>query len=108
MHSGNQFTGSQSERVSFGNYLKQYDDGTLRPNDVLSRSLHSKFPEIEARLIAYIDLRAEKCKNDKLGVSWQCLESRALKYAGQLGIPENEFRASPGWISSTLKRHNQV
>jgi hypothetical protein len=106
--SGPLFDGRDSQRVSFIQHLKQYDAGTLQPNEILSRSSKGEYPEVEKKLIQYIDLRAERYGIDGLGSSWGCLQFKAMEYAQQLGISEDKFSASPGWISNCLIRNGKV
>jgi hypothetical protein len=99
------FDGRKSQCVSFVRYLKQYHDKTLKPNEINSRSSKGQFPEVEKKLIAYIDMRADRFTLDNLGNSWGCLEEKAQEYATLLGITTGLFTASPGWITNCLKRN---
>jgi DDE superfamily endonuclease/Tc5 transposase DNA-binding domain len=45
-------------------------------------------------------------KRDKCGVSWELLKLKAIKYAQELGI--QNFKASSGWLTLTMKRHNKI
>jgi hypothetical protein len=67
------FDGRKSQCVSFVRYLKQYHDKTLKPNEINSCSSKGQFPEVEKKLIAYIDTRADRFTLDNLGNSWGCL-----------------------------------
>ena len=44
-------------------------------------------------------------KTDKCGLSFSILQSKAMKFASNLDAHES-FKASPGWISDVLTRHN--
>ena len=56
--SGPKFSGNRSEQVSFGKHLKQYSLGELRPNSgKKKRKSNPQFPEIEEKLVQYINLR---------------------------------------------------
>jgi hypothetical protein len=99
------FSGTHSEAVSFGKKLKQYKEGKLKPSE--SKKMRpSHFPNIEEKLVAYIDLRAKFYKRDKCGLSWQLLKIKAQKFADDLGM--NDFKASDGWLNRTLKRSGKI
>jgi hypothetical protein len=104
--SGPKFTGIEKlERVSFGKMLIKYRKGTLK-HSTKFKSRPSLFPDVEEKLVAYIDLRAKFYKRDKCGLSWDLLKIKARKFADDLGY--KEFRASNGWLRNTLKRHDKI
>jgi hypothetical protein len=72
--SGPNFSGTHSEKVSFSKKYKEYKEGKLQPSDG-KRKKPSSFPEVEKKLIAYIELRARFYKRDKCGLSWSLLMS---------------------------------
>jgi hypothetical protein len=88
--------------------LKQYHDKTLKLNNSHSRSSKGQFPEVEKKLIAYIDMRADQFTLDNLGNSWGCLQERDQEYLSLLGITTELFSASPGWITNCLKRNGKT
>ena len=64
--------------------------------------------EVEKKLIAYIDMKADRFILDNLGNSWGCLQEKAhQEYATLLGITTGLFTASPGWITNCLKRNGK-
>jgi hypothetical protein len=67
--SGDHFTGTKSEQISVGKNLKKFKKGQLKATD-LHRNRNSQWPEIEAKLMEYLDLRASCYKRDKCGVSY--------------------------------------
>ena len=105
-HSGELFTGTLSERQSFGRYMGRYKQGLLQPLRV-KRNKPRKYPDMEAKLIAYIDLRNNNSglfqHEEKL--SWKQLRRKCLEWAKDAG--HNDFQVSPGWMDDTLKRHNR-
>ena len=64
--SGKLFEGTQSEIVSFGRKLKEFKSGNLKPSEIKKRK-QSEFPEVEEKLVAYLDLRATNYLRDKCG-----------------------------------------
>ena len=52
----------------------------------------------------YINLRTQLYAQDKCGVSWRFLQTKALEYAKKLNV-EN-FEASSGWLQKVLDRNN--
>ena len=64
------------------------------------------YPELEQKLVGYIELCSTSYTRDKLGLSWSLMRVKALKYARELNI-EN-FEASDGWIEKVLQRNNLV
>ena len=105
--SGDSFTGTLSERQSFGRKLKQYDDDNLKSSTRM-RIKKGEFEDVEKMLVKYIDLRAEKYKRDKCGLNWATITSKSLLYARQCGYTQDEFKGSPGWIDNVLKRNDKV
>jgi hypothetical protein len=109
----NKFQGSDSEVRSFGEWLKKFHAGTLKPSDGSSkRERKPDFPEVEAMLVGYIRSRKKKSEQgeDKVGISWQIMQEKALEYAevlAELGVVQgvDQFRASSGWIANVLERN---
>ena len=103
--SGSNFSGTNSEVVSFSRHFKRYKSGHLQPSESI-RIKTSSFPDVESKLIAYIELRARYYKRDKYGVSHSLLKEKAKKFAEDLNI--KDFNASNGWLHRTLKRHGKI
>ena len=62
-------------------------------------------------MVKYLDLRKQKFREDKTGVSWVVLVSKSLHFAELLGYdigPAGLFKASPGWICDVLYRSGKV
>ena len=55
--SGPKFSGTQSEAQSFSQFNKKFKSGELTPSEI-RKNVPSKFPEVEAKLVAYLGLRA--------------------------------------------------
>ena len=89
------FTGTLSETQSFARYLKKYDDGELVPS-TLKRQRTRSFEPLEKKIVEYLQESGEQ--------SWGAIREKALAYALELGF--TEFKASDGWISTTLERHD--
>ena len=104
-YTSSKFKGTESERKSFGYYLKQYTAGELTANDSdTKRAAAPAYPHIENKLYAYIQLRAKKYTMDKCGLSWMAIQAKALAIAKKLNVDGEKFQALPGWISKFLKR----
>jgi DDE superfamily endonuclease/Tc5 transposase DNA-binding domain len=103
--SGPKFSGTTSEVVSFGKHNKKFKAGQLQPSDC-RKYVASQFPEVEAKLVAYMEIRARCYKYDKCGLSHQLLKAKATKYAHDLGL--TNFKASNGWLEKTLRRNGKV
>jgi hypothetical protein len=109
--SGEHFTGTRSEQVSFGNYMKIYENGQLVPNPGKKRNRTSPFHVLEDKLVKYIRLRQSLSQLDGTGetggLSWMLLEGKLLEWAVLEKDPVyRTFVASPGFISRVLKDHN--
>ena len=104
--SGTDFTGTRSEQVSFGKYLRKYQNGELKPTSK-KRSRKSKYKAMENKLVEYIKRRQRLHQQDESGISWILLKKKLLEWAS---LEEDEmyknFEASPGFISRVLKDHN--
>lgn len=84
-------------------------DPTDAPLNVArKRQRNSAFHEVEVELIKYINVHKEMHDNSTAGLSWVILHDLALQIAKKhLQEPElSKFRASNGFISNVLKRHN--
>lgn len=101
--SGTDLTGTRSEQVSFGKYLKKYQNGELKPTSK-KRSQKSKYKAMEDKLVNH---HQRLHQQDKSGISWILLKKKLLEWAS---LEEDEiyknFEASPGFISRVLKDHN--
>ena len=104
--SGDMFTGSVSEQVSFSKRLKEYDKGKFEDKNLNVKKLQPvRFPDVERKLVRYLDLREHNYQQDKLGVDWLYLKNLASEFAEQLG--EENFKASDGWLQNVLRRSNK-
>ena len=99
------FTGTKSEEQYFGRFIIKFDNRQLEAS-VVMRGRSYKYVEIEKKLIQYLDIHAHKYPQEKYGVGWIFMENKWLKFAKGSGI--NDFKASPFWISATLKRNKKV
>ena len=102
-HTSEQFDGSKSQQVSFGKYLKKFDNGELKPIP-MKRQRERKYVQVEQKLKMYLNLRSEKYKRDKCGISWNLIREKCLCWAKEFGF--DDFKVSAGWIQNTLKIHN--
>ena len=84
-------------------WKKQVDAISEAPRTkcITKNRVSAKFPDIDERVSAFID---EKRKNG-LGVSRNLIRLEALRVARQLGIPDTEFKASPGWCTRFMNRN---
>ena len=73
----------------------------MHGSDKKSKRTPPIYPELEQKLVEYIELCSASYTRDKLGLSWSLMRVKALKYARELNI-EN-FEASDGCIAKTLK-----
>ena len=105
--SGSKFSGTQSEQQSFSKMMQKYENGTLS-NLKVKRMRAGKYEDVENKFIEYLGLRAMHYKQDKCGMSWTHMQTKALEYALQLNYTKDEFKASHGWLSNTLKRHGKI
>lgn len=107
--SGPEFSGTSSEIVTFSKKLKAFKNGELKVEAVdFKRKAEGRFKEIEDKVVAYMKLRAKAYVKDKCGLSWNLLKEKATGYAAKLGIPENDFKASDGWLEGVLKRSSMT
>jgi hypothetical protein len=106
--SGNVFTGTVSQQMSFGRYLKQFENGELEPSGK-KRSRESKYKVLEDKLVEYIRLCQQLYQTDKCGLSWLILQKKLLHWA-KLEEDEvySDFQASPSFISRVLRTHNLI
>ena len=90
--------------------MKKFFSGQLIPGEHHGKQRDKKgtYNEVADKLVRYLDLQMEKFKQDHLGISWSILRNEAIKFAGDLGLDEGLFKASPGWLSNALKRANKV
>ena len=47
-------------------------------------------------------------EKDKCGVSWLTLTNKSIQYADLLGLSQEKFKGSPGWVANTLRIHGKV
>ena len=104
--SGDLFSGTQSERQIFSRRLKEFDKGKFKDKNLNVKKLAAVgFPEVESKLVRYLELRERNYQRDKLGVDWNYLKNKAFEFADALGV--EDFKASDGWLSNVLKRSNK-
>ena len=89
------FSGKQSKQLTFSNNYKKYLQKELDP-DVGDRKRKRTlmYPDIEQKLVEYIEFRSASYTRDKLGLSWSLMRAKAVKHAKKPNI-EN-FEASDG------------
>lgn len=97
---GDLFTGSRSEQVSFGYKLKQYDNGTLK-STAQKRLRAVQFEDVEEMLVKYIDLRQKN--DDKCGLTYVFLQAKSGEFAKQLGY--EKWNGSTGWLQNVFRRN---
>ncbi|KAI2498429.1 DNA binding protein [Fragilaria crotonensis] len=69
----------------------------------------SKYKEVEAKLIHYIDLRSKLFKTDGKGLSWQIMQAKCEEWAkDENDAKYQHFKASSGFISNVLARNDIV
>ena len=88
------------------NYRK-FSKGELQQHSDVKRLRARKFEHLEDRMIKYIELREKRYQQDKCGLSWLLMREKVLDWAETTG-DDAEFKCSPGWISSALKRGGKV
>ena len=82
--------------------------GTLLPNSNKRKRL-GDYVNVELKLVRYINRQSRLYKQDKCGLSWSYLQEKARAYAlDKESNKYQKFDASPGWISSLLKRHDMT
>jgi fatty acid-binding protein DegV len=80
--SGEHFTGTKSQLISFSKCFKQYENGELKPTSK-KRTQESKFKAVEDKLVHNISLCQSLYQCDKCGLSW--IMTHAAKEACSLG-----------------------
>ena len=83
--SGPKFSETDFEAVSLSRQLKKFRCGELQHSES-RRKKTLLFPDVQAKLIAYLKLRAHYYKHVKCGVSFSLLRAKAAKFADDLGI----------------------
>ena len=68
------------------------------------------YPEVEASLVKYIELRRQLYNRDKCGLSFLILKERANQIAKKELSADRykSFKSSNGWLSKVLERNNFV
>jgi hypothetical protein len=93
--------------------IKAYKEGDLvltAGADKKQRYRPGKFPEVEKRLIEFIDCRLQNYQEDKCGLSWHYMHHKADEIAKSC-LQEDQlkiFRNSSGWLNNCLKRNNII
>ena len=80
------------------NKAKYIGMDTNRVSTSTPGSLHAKYPELEARVTAFISFARDK----RMPVSMHLIQERARMIANQLGI--QSFHASNGWLDRFIRR----
>lgn len=95
---------SDGHSVTFNRNWKKYQKGELQ-NTSRIRSNRPKYQNIENRLVDYLNWQTQlgQCESQ----TWEVLQEKCREWAQELGYGDR-FRASPGWLAATLKRHNQL
>lgn len=62
----------------------------------------SKFPALEKRLLIIL----KQCTKDKVHLTDQLIRSKAREVAKDIGISDDKFKASSGWVENFKHRHN--
>ncbi|EJD39974.1 CenpB-DNA-bind-domain-containing protein [Auricularia subglabra TFB-10046 SS5] len=62
----------------------------------------SKFPALEKRLLIIL----KQCTKDKVHLTDQLIRSKARDVAKDIGISDDKFKASSGWVENFKHRHN--
>ena len=101
--SGNKL--NASKKTAFSRYLEKFKAGNLKPSN-LTRERKTKHPQIEEKLIQYIDARAQRYIKDKCGISFTLLRQKCNQWANAAGI--KDWQASNGWIVDALKRAGRM
>ena len=79
---------------------------TLLPYSKKRKRL-GKHVNVELKLVRYINHQTRLYKQDTYGLSWSLLKEKVRAYALDEESDEyQQFDASPGWISTLLKRHD--
>ena len=103
--SGESLTGTPSDRVSFGRYLREFDSGNLKPVAAKRRKT-SKYILLEQKLAHYIRSRQRVNHEDNVKMSWTFLRNKLLEWKDSLDDPAYaNFAASPGFIAQVVQRN---
>jgi hypothetical protein len=89
------FTGTVSQQMSSGRYLKKFENGELEPSSK-KRSQESKYKVLEDKLVKYIHLCQQLYQTNKCGLSWMILLQRKLLHWASLEEDEvyKDFQAT--------------
>ena len=104
--SGKVITNSKSNRQSFKKYYRQYEAGTLGESK-FKRKRKSVYMEMEEKLVAYLELRAQKYPQEHIGISWLLMREKLMQWKNEMPDQEkySKFEASSGFIQNVLKRN---
>lgn len=81
--------------------IKARNVGTTQTTrEATYRHAQPKFPELEAMLLDWLSA----CRKMGLAIPPSLLQIKAVEVASKLGIPEESFSASNGWLQRFLKR----
>lgn len=79
----------------------RYLFSSLHVPKLIDKYRPSKFPEIEREMVKIL----RDCTEKKFAMSDKFLGDKALEIASKLGITEDRFKASSGWIDNFKSRH---
>lgn len=68
------------------------------------RGKKAKYPDLETNLLDYV----RKIRKDGFSVSREMMQFEALRIANDMEIPQDEFKASYGWVRRFMARHDLV
>jgi hypothetical protein len=103
------FTDSASHRQSFSRWINDIKSGKCKGieegySQSQLRRKSRPFLEVEKKLVAYLNTRAQRYYQDKIGVSWEWLKKKCNEWAASLQI-EKWNQCTDGWLHNSLKRH---
>lgn len=84
--------------------LKEFDDSLLSKSDkrVKNRPVH--YPDVEKKLVQYVEFRQKKWDVDHIGLNWEILKIKAIFFANKLG--HSNFDSTNGWLGGVCHRND--
>jgi hypothetical protein len=101
------------DQSTFTKWIKNYKEGKY--NDIPNakyrkRTREPDYFDVEKKLVEYIDLRNARISRDKLGLSHNYLQKKALDFAKSIYPANSEelnsFKASNGWLANPNSKSN--